>query len=384
MNANAGSREEQMIELHFSGLGFTVISGFYFLIVGVAATTYLQYLLVELGLEIPPSWEIGKNVIVVLVCFVVPALAIWLRQPRGARITWDEWGVTEWDGRGVRTAIAWQGARLFVKRTTQRMYSSKYTAAPMLLVQITDGDGRRIMVGNNPRSGRLCRRRGEVSSRQALEELVSAAESHELGAAEPASGNELSPGRPGRRGPLSWGAAAVGYTLFVYSTAPLTASTPQLDQAVPLLLAATLALFLRLVRPARELVAVAMRSRALAGARWVEIVGNIGTQLLVKERGSGEELEVETEGFVHPDGRILERRGPALLRLRPGEATGGKAGDPYRSGGAPRRPAILETDGVVEARRTLQRAIVLELLLRGSLPTLTLVTALTAYAEMMK
>ena len=32
-------------------------------------------------------------------------LLVWMRQPKGARLTWDDWGITEWDGEGVRAAI---------------------------------------------------------------------------------------------------------------------------------------------------------------------------------------------------------------------------------------------------------------------------------------
>lgn len=94
-----------------------------FVAVGVVAslpvTTWMMMVAAPFGIDGPrsrggPSSPIETGILVALWLFVmlvapwlVPILVLRARQPRGARIEWDEVGVTEWDGPWKRSFIAW-------------------------------------------------------------------------------------------------------------------------------------------------------------------------------------------------------------------------------------------------------------------------------------
>lgn len=87
------------------------------LFAALPVTTWLTALIVPLGDHRIGNGPLGAVLGVIFVVAVlsmllvapwlVPILVLRARQPRGARIAWDDTGVTEWDGSWRRSTIAW-------------------------------------------------------------------------------------------------------------------------------------------------------------------------------------------------------------------------------------------------------------------------------------
>jgi hypothetical protein len=110
------------LELKISGWDYAS-----FVVVGLFAmfpvTTWLMMVMLPLGLDEKPHGGEPTNPILVgifvalamfamlVMPWLVPILVLRARQPRGARIAWDQHGVTEWDGTWKRSFIAWTELR---------------------------------------------------------------------------------------------------------------------------------------------------------------------------------------------------------------------------------------------------------------------------------
>ena len=89
------------------------------LLAGIPVTTWMMMVALPFDREGPwggggPSSPIVTGILVALALasmlvapWLVPVLVLRARQPRGARIAWDDVGVTEWDGPWKRAFIAW-------------------------------------------------------------------------------------------------------------------------------------------------------------------------------------------------------------------------------------------------------------------------------------
>src|SRR5262245_40945199 len=60
---------------------------------------------------LPPRLAGAMVVALLIGCPVLPCIVLWLRQPHGARVSWDENAMVEWDGDRVRTRVPWTSAR---------------------------------------------------------------------------------------------------------------------------------------------------------------------------------------------------------------------------------------------------------------------------------
>jgi hypothetical protein len=104
------------LKVYFGEYAALVASG---LVGALPVTTWMTVIALSLGSDGwgrsgGPSSSVEVALLVAVALFVmliapwlVPVLVLRARQPRGARIVWDEIGVTEWDGSWRRAHIAW-------------------------------------------------------------------------------------------------------------------------------------------------------------------------------------------------------------------------------------------------------------------------------------
>ncbi len=114
----------------------------------IPTTAWLAMVIVPLHLDDPgsPLAGLGQNsvagVAVMLLSFttilvapwLVPCLVLRARQPHGARVEWDEKGVTEWDGAWKRAVVPWKTARAAhqVWKVTARMRTITFEAIQLV------------------------------------------------------------------------------------------------------------------------------------------------------------------------------------------------------------------------------------------------------------
>ncbi|MBN2492957.1 MAG: hypothetical protein JXR96_00095 [Deltaproteobacteria bacterium] len=92
--------------------------------------------------EVGPA--IGAGLVLALVGVVGMRLMLQLRQPRGARITWDENGIAEWVGDEKRTEIPWDQARARTTVVQVVNKHGKHLGSLGGFCQISTEDGRLI------------------------------------------------------------------------------------------------------------------------------------------------------------------------------------------------------------------------------------------------
>ena len=344
------------------GLGASLKSLLWFALpLSLMSVLLLQALVtIASGISGEGSW-IGQNSLL-LRCFafvfgvggsiVVPrALLLW-RQRRGVRITWDDWGITEWDGEAVRTAIPWA--------TAQYRTSLAYEKVSRRFLEVTDGESRAIRVFSTlPKLLLPNRRRAEAEDRPTLDRLVDVVSRRcgNMGVLKELP--DLDEHRPKRKGWLPYVSAGVGYYLAFGST--IGVLREPLEPILWSTLIAASALFLRLIRPVRELVSLGKVGRALRDAVPVEVYDSAGSLVLARDK-AGEELKVETRRLSHPDAALAERRGIAWMILDRVETK--RSADPYRGGGGPSRALAYESAAARATRRTRIAAVWGELLAR--------------------
>lgn len=321
----------------------------------------------------PSNHVVGLAVSAVVA--MVIACALFAIRERGAYVTWDAHGITEWIGRAPRVAIVWADAR--VSRARFRVRSKGGTYGDGEIEQWDDGRGRLITIASTTRGipGWLLRKRclgatGAITPPPGVR---------------PAAGEGIVPDTTYTR-TLSWWTwpLRLGYLPLFFMLETLLDRRQRLDGSTLFALAlVTLPLCLRLVRPLMELWRVTRASTRMAGARRVEILGNAGpdgvsTGAVVQAReADGTMVEIDTAPLSHDDALLALRRGPVwVLGPRPEARGGGPDAMPYRQGvAAPVRIRVdrLEHDGMRAARASLIGAITLELLARfgvAVIPTL--------------
>ena len=272
-------------------------------------------------------------------------LLLWLRQPRGARVTWDDEGITEWDGQGVRSAIQWANARrssvdFFVRR--RGSYSRSIPAG--CVEQFSDAEGRRITL---------------VATKQSTPRFLQRRRCHADApipvTAQPGQG-VVDDGTWRRPRWWNWPLRA-GYALTGAAAWALRDGKNPRDIALVFVVAAGL-LLCRAIPPVAELLRTWRVERAFQGAQRVELVGNVGPLLDVRD-ANRQLATVDTTALEHPDALLHSRRGAAFLRFAPPSP-----GSPYREGKVLIEAHALELVGSRLARRDLQRALLAEVAAR--------------------
>jgi hypothetical protein len=316
----------------------------------VLVPPFVALLSAKLSLELftPPShggigdgpWAplaLAGALLVPLLCFVV----VLLRQPRGGRIAFDDWGVTEWDGKGVRTAIAFPDLRMQMGVTQLARRSGRgafeTAVAGAVLAQrnlppgqtgpaigghliLSDAAGRRIDVTQGVQSATLNDRLTTVDD---LRPLLAALGDKPKGEA--------------RRWPRSETLMALGWlpSLIAYPAAALGLFGLFAGRSEPVSpLACTAAGLLVLLRSTAWWVR-ARRGRDPSGLARVQIAGGRGTTVKLSD---GQTLELPK----HPDAAIGTRVGEAWLSAK----------------------GALETAGARAARRARRRSNLVAALLR--------------------
>jgi len=336
------------IRLHFAGASLLGVAGWFGSVTVFSAVFASLHVL---SLESP----VLPLLLVMAGCTALPPLMLLLRQPRGARVTWDGWGVTEWDGPDPRTAIPWTSIHMVEEGG----------------LQLTDGGTRRIMVAKElPAAAARCRRRAAGP----VEALVKAVRAQEPGEASPAPWHQLDPYRSGRLDLVKWIAAILGYPFLTMGLGAIGDEGQVYPIAVSSLCLGSLGLLVRVVRPCRELVGLRRHARRLAGATMVTLEENVGT-LLVTKGAKGEELRFDTALLDHPDGRLATRRGPAWVlfdEIVPSSPAG------YRGTVAVSSVRQVELATARQARRSRILAVCLEISMRLGLAAVGLVFLLYA------
>lgn len=338
-----------------------VVMGFLcWIFVAVVLLGGIYSLLRPLGVELSESLLVITVLLISVAVLVVPSLVLWWRQRHGARVTWDEWGITEWDGQGARTAIPWS----LLRYHTQKHRATGEPAWREL--QVMDGSGRLIPIATRSESKASgCRRRFVASDPEKLEKLVRDVKERGQGKIDPLPWGRIDPHRHGKGWATSF-VAGVGYACTFVQIFGISEEGG--DRSIyhwSLVLAAIgfIALTLRATRPLRELWSLFRESRRLAGSTPVTLVDNTGTRLTLREAG-GREHVIETADLDHPDLALYERRGAARVVLSHQMKS---TGDPYRGGGGLAEAEYLETEPISKARRTRMGAVVVELSLRFGL-----------------
>jgi len=315
-----------------------------------------------------PSILFGPHVMPPELILVIPTLTfayaivacglLWIRQPRGARISWNEHGITEWDGKGVRTAIRWGEVlrSTLSVRVRQKRRGPKYHGGSV--EQLADAQGRKI---TRTMSGWatpiwLYRRRAESS------------EVNIEGPSQPGKGL-LDDGTKRRPKWRIW-PLRLGYAFACVCVWGMWEHPRDVEGSAIALLLATLLIGLRQLRPLVELFGLMKIDKTFKGGPEMELVANDGALLLARD-GSGQETVFDTSELSHPDGLLYLRRGPAHVVVDPAAA----GGAPYREGRPVLTPKAIELSGTRTARRDLQRAVALELVVRLTIPLVTFVPA---------
>lgn len=303
--------------------------------------------------------ELPNHVASLVVCVglgVLSACAIFALRDRGARITWDEHGVTEWIGEGPRIAIAWNDAKVSRTRVMVKNRGRRYDDGA--LEQIEDARGRRITIASTFQGipAWLLRRRCEGAT-SAIPRL----------GALPA-GSGVIPDGAGTRSVswLTW-ILRLGYLPLLLMCGNLVDRGFWLqDPPLVVLGIVTPALLLRVIRPVAELVRLARAGSLLRGARRVELVGNEGTLVTARE-ADGSTVSFDVARLAHDDALLPLRRGAAWIVALAPIPTGNPEQAHFRAGeprGRTLEVARLEHDGIRRARTALMAAVLVEVAAR--------------------
>ncbi|MFT3839493.1 MAG: WD40 repeat domain-containing protein [Myxococcaceae bacterium] len=259
------------------------------------------------------------------------ALILAMRQPKGAKVVLDDWGVTELDGEGVRTAIA----RGQLRHNSFRVrMASKYGRPGATLggqIALTDEDGRRIDVCQGVQNLTLNKR---LSTTDNIAPLIDYLKDLPVAVVKQQVSSESLAALGFMFGLLGY----VGACLSLMTIALQPTETGLWFISVPagaMLLLRSLAFW----RP------VWRGSKPDQGARPVTLVGGDGTKVQVKDGAATRWVELGP--LKHPDAALSTRRVPGWIRTTPsGDVLG------------------LETDAMRTTRRIRLRADRLEAWLR--------------------
>lgn len=272
------------------------------------------------------------------------------RQPRGARIEWNAWGFTEWDGDSVCCAIERRKLRVgvhvsklhgsgLVAGLARAALQVDTTGAIGVALTLADEEGRRIYVGMGTQLAWLNDRLSSVPDLDVLRAALVGVPPRE-----PELGRSAE-----NRVAGAWIAAIVAYVSAMIAAMKILSGKDQEPELLALLAATALFGLLRAWLPCRRAARLARAARGLTEP--VTLLENDGPQVVLRG-ADGQTHRLDPAPLRHPDAGLAQRRGPAWTN----------AG----------RTAI-ETDATRQARRSRLRALRLESLGRLLLPLAALV-----------
>ncbi len=317
--------------------------------VGLLATAGITVSVLELRLRLTsndpqayvsaPERDAAILVIVPLVALVVlvlPVVCLALRRSGRTRVTWDDAGVTEWEGDSVRTFIPRAAARIASHETVRTVRRgarvSKFKVSHV--VQVSDLQGRRITVAWRDPLYRLSigvlplwmRRRPVLTKRESIEGLLAAfAPSDAPPAIEPDE-------RSARRAfaGLSTVLNLVAFGLCGLSLYSIGANNAARESAGFLLIVAGLLFAVAALRPIREYRAVARATRQLADAQRVSFDVTPHGAVLVA-LSDGRALPADISKLVHSDSLVHRRAGAVHAIIDVTESADVYRGEPTRA-----------------------------------------------------
>ena len=282
---------------------------------------------------------------------VIAWLLLWARQPRGAKVTWDEHGITEWDGEGVVTAISWSNAMRYQVGVRRGSHVAPGQVVGST-VQFSDPSDRRITISMNVRPPTFSMRRRSVGALRAIHATHATVRPAE----------KIIPHGSSRYPRWRVWPLRAGYALLAFAVFRLGDGVDPMGAAGAFALASLL-LFLRALRPLFELLQNKKIDGAFRDALPVELIGNDGNILFVRD-DQGRTAAFDTTTFHHPDALLATRRGRGFLRAASSRPEGYRGQSAHHQGHPLVHPEAYESAGIRQARRDLQRALIAELVIR--------------------
>jgi hypothetical protein len=297
------------------------------------------------------------SLVVCLGLSIAAACGLFALRERGARVTWDAHGVTEWIGDGPRVAIAWSDAKVSRTRYLERTRAGG-RHDDGAVEQIEDSRGRRITIASTfwGAPSWLLRRRCEGAT-GVIPQLAGL----------PAGPGVVADERTTRSVSRWTWILRLGYApLFLMCVALVDHDFYLRDPTLVILAIVTPPLLLRVVRPVAELVRLTREGRRYRRARRVELVGHRETLVTARE-ADGRTLTFDAARLHHDDALLPLRRGAVWIVAPSPIPTDASPQLPYRhqeQAAAPVEVALLEHDGVRRARTALVFAVLLEIAVR--------------------
>ncbi|MCC6807945.1 MAG: hypothetical protein IT381_11015 [Deltaproteobacteria bacterium] len=312
------AEREGSLELTLNGQATARMLVVAFVIGGAVAAAVLAALknALQIGEPLPRQIAMGSPYYTLFFwCGTVIAAASYaivkLRQPKGARIAWNDWGVVEWDGDAVRCAIEREKLRVGSLTTAVAVRGLKGAAAQAALGReklggaigkvftLGDDDGRRIYVGEGVQLAWLNDRLSTVGDTEALRAYAA-----ECAGMPPEIGRSAENRLAG-----IWALAIGSYVCALLGAMMILAGKTTEPAALAFIAGAALFAFFRAL-----VVWVRARRVAKAGRHFTErvtITGNDGPLLLVQ--GAGAAFSLDPRSWKHPDAALFTRRGEAWI-----------------------------------------------------------------------
>jgi hypothetical protein len=307
---------------------------------------------------------LGVAALALVASIALPLVCLKMRDPGPSRVVADGWGITEWDGDLVRTAIPWDRAGVFVLETRvhDRRMGRTYIGGVTVSVVSDLGWAVNVVWG---RWKRQALRRRMLS---ATEFTASALGSVIPGAVRRLQ-NAVADPRDDRR-PLFYFARVVGLLFMAATGAGIAQATADLgrnhQQEVGLLwLVAAILMVLRALRPLLENVRLSREAAPCRQAIPVTLAPGGEGPFARANDAQGRPLMLDLSGVSHPDALLTRRGGPVFATIDPSSAAAAGA---YRN--APIRAIAVETARDRRERSRVRRANRIELCARFALAIL--------------
>lgn len=346
------TRTAGKVELRLNGQATARMLVVAFVVCGAVATAAFAALRIayELGEPYPRFGDASSPYSWIFAAFgavfaAASAVVVKLRQPRGARIEWNEWGFTEWDGDSVRVSIERRKLSfgVFVSKLPDAGIVAGLARAALergqggvigVALTIADDEGRRIYVGMGTQLAWLNDRLSTVAD---LDELLEALEGL------PRRDPELRRSAENRVA-LAWIAAIIAYVATLIAAMMIISGKTQEPLVLALLAGGVLFGALRALVPLWRAARLVGAARGLTEP--VDLLDNEGPHLVLR-RADGSVETLDPSPLKHPDAGLALRRGPAWI-------------DKQRAG--------IETDATRRARRSRVWALRIEAMGRLLLP----------------
>ena len=378
---NAIGPPSEVIPTRYPGAAWWRLVLFSFVGIAPASVTVVGLLGIDVGVWTGLDHRFDIVVFVVAVValaasIALPLVCLKLREPGPSKVVIDAPGVTEWDGDQVRTAISWEGARVFLLETQviDRRFGRRYIGGVTLSVASERGFAINTGWGAWPRQA-LRHRMWSTN------EFPTTAVTASLGPRVHRLPRRAWDPRDDRR-PLFVFSRIVGVLFLAavggaiaQATSDLGTNGAQLSGLLFVVGGGLMAL--RTLRPLVENFRVAREGAPLRRAVPMTLVGDAGGAAVVRATDAhGRPAMLDCSAAAHPDAWLARRGGAVFVDLAPGPTGGGG----YRD--APLRVLALETARDRRERSRILNANRIEIAARWLLAALLAATGVILLAGM--